>query len=125
MLFLRRHRFGLLFVVLLIFCSGMVVRQFRVNQSKHVELRDSFILLYNKGYKEEPEVLYQRLLRDLETLSDKALMNDYARTLTIVEPAAQKPDNLIWRYHLTVGNEIEKRSPNLLQHGAKIADEEK
>ena len=125
MRFRRRIRFSLLFLGLLIFCSAMVVRQFMANQSKHVELREAFILLYSKGYRPDAERLYRRLLRDLESLPNKTLMEDYQRTLLLVEPMSQQPDNLIWRYHWTVSNELEKRSESTLLRARKLAEEEK
>src|SRR2546427_7979088 len=96
--FFRGNRFALIFFLLLIFCSAMVVRQFMANQSKHVELREAFILLYSKGYAPEAQRLYRRLLRDLEGLPNKTLMDDYQRTLLLADPMTQHPDNLIWRY---------------------------
>ena len=125
MRFFRGHRFALIFFVLLIFCSAMVVRQFMVNQSRHVDLRESFILLYSKGYREKAERLYKRLLRELDVLPNKALMDDYQRTLMLVDPATQQEDNFIWRYHWTVSNELEKRSESTLQRALKMAEEEK
>ena len=124
MRFFRGNRFTLIFFVLLIFCSAMVVRQFMANQSRHVELREYFILLYSKGYKPEAERLFKRLMRELEGLPNKALMDDYQRTLMLVDPATQQPDNLIWRYHWTVSNELEKRSEGTLQRALKMAEEE-
>ena len=97
MQFLRRNRFALVFLVLVIFCSAMVVRQFMANQSKHVELREAFILLFSRGYRPEAERLYKRLLRDLEQLPDKTLMDDYQRTLLLVDPITKQEGNLIWR----------------------------
>ena len=121
----RGNRFALVFFVLLIFCSAMVVRQFMANQSRHVELREYFILLYSKGYKPEAERLFKRLMRELNVLPNKALMDDYQRTLMLVDdPARQQPDNLIWRYHWTVSNELEKRSEGTLQRALKMAEEE-
>jgi len=120
----RGNRFALIFFVLLIFCSAMVVRQFMANQSKHVELREYFILLYSKGYKPQAERLYKRLMRELESLPNKALMDDYQRTLMLVDPATQQPDNLIWKYHWTVSKELEKRSEGTLQRALKMAEEE-
>ena len=125
MRFFRGNRFALIFFVLLIFCSAMVVRQFMVNQSRHVELREYFILLCSKEYPEKAERLYKRLLRELEGLPNKALMDDYQRTFMLVYPATQQPDNLIWRYHWTVSNELEKRSEGTLQRALKMAEEEK
>jgi len=121
----RGNRFALIFFVLLIFCSAMVVRQFMANQSKHVELREAFILLFSRGYRPEAERLYKRLLRDLEQLPDKTLMDDYQRTLLLVDPITKQEGNLIWRYHWTVSNELEKRSESTLLRAKKLADEEK
>ena len=124
---LRGNRFALIFFVLLIFCSAMVVRQFMANQSRHVELREAFILLYYKGYKPEAERLFKRLLRELDVLPNKALMEDYQRTLMLVseklDPATQQMENLIWRYHWTVSNELEKRSESTLLRARKLAEE--
>src|SRR6185436_20939477 len=53
MRFFRRYRYFLIFSVLLLACSVMVVRQFVLNQSRHVELREAFILLHAKGYTNE------------------------------------------------------------------------
>ncbi len=122
---LRRNRFSLVFLALVIFCSAMVVRQFMANQSKHLELREAFILLYSKGYRPEAERLYKRLLRDLEAIPNKTLMDDYQRTLLLVDPMTQQPDNLIWRYHWTVSKELEKRSESTLLRARKLAEDEK
>lgn len=124
MRFFRGNRFALIFFVLLIFCSAMVVRQFMVNQSRHVELREYFILLYSKGYRQQAERLYTRLMRELEDLPNKALMDDYQRTLVLVDPAKQDPENFILKYHWTVSKELEKRSEGTLQRALKMAGEE-
>jgi len=122
--FFRGNRFALIFFVLLIFCSAMVVRQFMANQSRHVELREYFILLHSKGYRQQAERLFKRLMRELETLPNKALMDDYQRTLMLVDPAKQDQDNFIWKYHWTVSRELEKRSEGTLQRALKMAGEE-
>jgi hypothetical protein len=125
MRFFRRNRFALAFLALLIFCSAMVVRQFMANQSRHVELREAFILLYSRGYRSEAERLYKRLLSDLEHLPDRAVQEDYDRTLLLVDPMTQQQDNLIWRYHWTVSNELEVRSVSALRRARKLAEEKK
>jgi hypothetical protein len=51
-------------------------------------------------------------------------MDDYQRTLMLVDPAKQDPDNLIWKYHWTVSRELEKRSEGTLQRALKMAEEE-
>jgi hypothetical protein len=123
MRFVRRYRYFLIFAVLLAACSAMVVRQFILNQSRHVELREAFILLHAKGYKNEAQRLFQKLLAELEGLPNSVVMLDYQRTLTLVDPAASQPDNLVWKYHWTVSQELEKRSESTLAKALKLAHE--
>ena len=85
---------------------------------------EAFILLHSRGYKAQAEHLYQRLLNELQALPTKLLVDDFQRTLTLVEPARQQPENLIWAYHWTVSNEMEKRSAGALQKALKLAGEE-
>ena len=135
MQFLRRHRLSLVFLALLIFCSAMVLRQFMANESKHVEVREAFILLYSKGYRPDAERLYKRLLRDLETLPSKVLKEDYRRTVMLVDSTTQQQENLIWKYYATVSNELkhrsestldaEQQSENALMRARKLAEEGK
>lgn len=123
MRFIRRYRHFLIFTVLLFTCSVMVVRQSILNQSQHVELREAFILLNAKGYKNEAQRLFQRLLADLERLPNGVVMQDYQRTLTLVDPAVSQPDNLVWKYHWTVSQELEKRSESTLAKALQLAHE--
>src|SRR5207237_186942 len=73
MRFLREYKFVLSFTAVLTFCSVMVLRQIQINQTRHFEVREAFILLYTRGYKVEAQRLYNRLLRDLESFSNQAL----------------------------------------------------
>ena len=117
----RQYRLYLLFIGFLIFCSVMVLRQINLNQTKHLELREAFILLNSRGYQPEAERLYQKLLIEMERLPDKLLFEDFQRTLTLVDPSRQEPENLLWQYHWTVSNELEKRSESNLQRALKLA----
>ncbi len=121
--YFRRNRFILSFLALLVFCSVMVIRQYRLNQARHVELREAFILLYTKGYKKEAERIYQRLLEDIHRLPDQRLMDDFQRTLLLVDPTSDQPDNLIWKYHWTVSKQLESRSESTLKRALKLAGE--
>ena len=112
----------LVFSGVLVFCLAMVARQIHLNQARHVELREAFILLQSRGYKVQAEHLYQRLIQDLQNLPDSYLLEDFQRTLTLVEPARQQPDNLIWAYHWTVSNELERRSAATLKSALKMAE---
>ena len=59
--FLRQHKFTLLFLGVLAFCSVMVIRQLRLRPGKHVELREAMILMQTGGYTNEASRLLLRL----------------------------------------------------------------
>lgn len=124
MRFLLECKFALLFAAVLTFCSVMVLRQAKVNQSAHAELREAFIILHSRGYTNQAQRLYNRLLRNLEEIGNKELRDDFQRTLTLVDPAIQQPQNLVWKYHWTVSNELEKRSEGSLARALKLAERE-
>ena len=111
------------FVGFLLVCSVLVIRQFAVNETRHVELREALILLYSKGYWVEADRLYQRLLGEVKRLSNPMLLDDYQRTLTLIDPMNDQPTNLIWQYHWTISNELEKRSESSLERALKMARE--
>jgi len=125
MRFLRQYRFIVLFFLLLIFCSVMVLRQINAKQSKHVEMREAFIILHTRGYTNEARRLYQKLLLEKPKLSDKQLLDDFQRTLLLIDPdpQTQQTNNLIWNYHWTVSNELDRRSESTLMRARKLADE--
>ena len=72
-------------------CSVMVVRQTEIKQKAHTEVREAFILLHSRGYKEEAQRLYNRLLRDMPDYTNKELLDDFQRTLILVDPSTQRP----------------------------------
>ena len=123
MRFVRQYRSVLIFALFLVFSSVMVIRQINANQARHVELRESFILLQTRGYGPEAERLYRRLLKEMDSLPTRYLLDDFQRTLTLVDPATKHPDNLLWVYHWTVSNEMEKRSEASLKRARKLAEE--
>lgn len=119
----RKYGSLVLFVVFFVGCSILVIRQFAANESRHVELREAFILLQSKGYQREAAQLYQRLLNEVGELSNTLMWNDYQRTLTLIDPAGAETNNLIWQYHWTISNELEKRSESNLEKALKMARE--
>jgi hypothetical protein len=123
MSFVQQYKFILLFLVLLVFCSVMVIRQLRANDTKHEEVREAFILLHTKGYTNQAQKLYHRLLLDFHRLPDKILLDDFYRTLLLVDPYTHQPSNLVWNYHWTVSRELEHRSESTLMRALKLADE--
>ena len=80
-------------------------------------------MLHTRGYTNQSHRLYERLLRDGPTLSSQALMDDFQRTLLLVDPTARQPENLIWTYHWYISNELEKRSQDTLRRALKLAEE--
>jgi hypothetical protein len=121
MRFLLEFKFALIFAAVLTFCSVMVLRQVHGNQTKHVEVREAFIVLHSRGYREEAQRLYNRLLRDMQDFTNTELIDDFQRTLMLVDPATQQTTNLIWKYHWTVSNELERREASILKRAHEIA----
>ena len=101
----------------------MVLRQFNTNHKRHNELREAFILLHSKGYTNQADRLYYRLLVEIERVPHRVLFDDFQRTMMLVEPGVPQPRNLIWKYHWTVSNELEKRSPKAFARALKLAEE--
>ena len=124
MIFARRYRELLLAVVVITTCGVMVVKQTLWNESRHVELREALILLHNRGYEEESKKLYEKLLESMSNISDQQLLDDFQRTLTLVDPYTASPDNPIWNYHWTVSNKLEKRAENTLSRALELANED-
>lgn len=127
MRFLREHRFSAIFIVVLIFCSVMVIRQLGSNQSRrddrHVELREALILLHSLGYTNEADHIYQKLWPEAAKLGNKVLMEDFQRTRVLVDPTARQPENPVWQYHWVVSKELELRSESTLVRARKLAAE--
>jgi hypothetical protein len=121
--FLRQHKFVLSFLLLLVFCSIMVIRQLDARKSRHIELREAMILLQTGGYTNESDRLYLRLLTDLDRLSNRELIEDWQRTVILVDPGTHQPSNAVWRYYWTVRKEMERRGEDTIQRARKLAEE--
>jgi hypothetical protein len=119
----RRHQFLLSFLILLIFCSVMVIRGIQARRAKHVERREALILLYTRGYQSESKLLYERMLQEIPKLGPPELFDDFQRTLLLINPRVDDTNNLIWLYHWTVSNELEKRAQSTLERARKLANE--
>ena len=122
---MRQYQFVWSFLLLLVFCSVMVVRQFHANQARHFELREAFILLHSRGYTNQAQRLYTRLLAEMDKVPNQVLYDDFQRTMMVVDPTISQTNNLIWVYHWTVSNELEKRSEQTLVRALKLAEEQK
>jgi hypothetical protein len=122
---LRSYHFIALFLATLVFCSVMVIRQMHANQSRHVKLREAFILLHTRGYTNEAQLLYRRLLEDADALSDTDLLDDFQRTMMVVDPSISATQNLIYNYHWYISGELDRRSTEALRSALELAEEER
>jgi hypothetical protein len=114
MRFLRRHQYLLCFLSVLVFACVMVLRQFMANQTAHVELREDFLLLHERGDAKACDALYEQLIRSLARLDEKSLVDDLQRTMPLVEGKTPDKANPVWKYYVSVKNELRKRSEKRL-----------
>jgi len=101
----------------------MVVRQFIANQSAHIDRREDFILLHDRGENKACAWLYQRLIQELPRLSDRTLMEDVVRTSLLVDPKKPDLENLVWKYYVSVNREFQRRAESRLSRA--IAEAQK
>jgi hypothetical protein len=118
----RHYRFFWTFVAMLVFCSFMVDRQFRVNQARHNDVREAFILLHAKGYTNQAHRLFQRLLAGVNDAPDHVLLDDFQRTMMLVDVGTEQKTNLVWQYHWTVSNELDRRSARAFARALHLAE---
>jgi len=122
--FLRRNRYALLLVSVLLFSSVMVVRQYVANQSAHAQAVEDFLLLHERGEAKPCEHLYQVLVQRLPDLDDRDLVQDLQRTAMVVDAKVPQLDNLVWKYHVGVKNELKHRSEKRLEAADQSAVKE-
>ena len=123
MRFLRRNQYLLCFLGVLVLSCVMVLWQFMANQSAHVQRREDFILLHDRAEKKACERLYQLLIQELPDLSDRSLVDDLERTSLLVDPKTPDLDNLVWKYYVSVKNELQKRAERRVERALKEAGE--
>ena len=106
----RRERTLLLVIAAVLFLAAILsIRQVVENQSRHAEMREAFILSFEKGHTADAQRLYDRLKYDLPEEPTRHLINDLERTATIAPTNESPSSNLLVRYHLSLKHEIEKR----------------
>ena len=116
MRFLRRYQYLLCFLGVLVLACVLVLRQFMANQSAHVELREDFLLLHERGEAKASDALYQQLIQELAGLDEKGLVDDLQRTRLLIDPKAPDKEDLVWKYYVSVKNELQRRSEKRLAH---------
>jgi hypothetical protein len=124
MRFLRRHQFLLCFLAVLVFSCIMVTRQFLANQTAHVEMREDFILLLDRGDSKRAERVYQMLIQALPGQNEKNLVEDLQRTSLLVNTNTPDSNLLLWKYHVSVKNELQRRAEQRLSRAVERADKQ-
>ena len=119
MRFVRHNKFFLVFLASLVLCSVLVIRQYLVNQWEHVDLREDFILLHDQGQARGAERLYQMLIQELPQLPDRALIADQQRLTVLFLPQKPPPEDLLWKYYVSVQNELQRRTDERLARALK------
>ena len=114
MQFLRRNRSALLTVAVLILSAVLTVQQFLAGQSAHTQQVEDFLRLHERGEAKACDHLYQVLVQQLPHLSDRALVQDLQRTAMFVDLKAPQLENLVWKYHVSLNNELKQRSEKRL-----------
>jgi hypothetical protein len=122
MRFLHRYQYLLCFLAVLVLGCVLVLRQHIANQSAHLELREDFILLREKGEAGACDGLYQQLVQELAGLDEKSLVDDLQRTSLLVDPKTPDVANPVWKYHVSVKKELQKRSEQRLARILSRAD---
>lgn len=110
MRFLRKYKFLLLFLAVLVCCDVLVLRQFRARDVAHVQQREDFLLLHERGETQAEQQVYVTLVGELPELSDRLLAEDLQRAAMVVEPNKAEPNNLVWKFYVTANNELRKRA---------------
>ena len=93
---------------MLAFCS-VIIHQVRVNETKRVEVQEAFIVLQTRGYQEEAQRLYNRLLRGFPTDAN------------VGRPGHPADDQSYMEISLDVSNELERRQASVITRAHEIA----
>jgi hypothetical protein len=113
--FVYRQRWLLCFVAVLVLSSVMVVKQFLANFSAHIQRREDFLLLYERGQAKSCQQMYERLIAELQDLNERALVEDLQRTALVVDPKSPDLDSPVWKYYTSVKKELQSRAERRLQ----------
>ena len=124
MQFLQRNRYALLTVAVLILASVLVVRQRLANLSLHTQRVEDFLLLYDRNQTKACEHLYQLLIQQLPYVGDRELVQDLQRTAMIIDPQSPQPESLVWKYQVSVRNELKRRSERRVRAALEQAAKE-
>lgn len=115
MRFLRQYQYTLCFLAVAVFSLIMVFREMMASQSSHVQRREEFLVLQERGQADAADHLYQRLIQEFPELSDGNLADDLQRTALAFDTKTNNTENLVWKYHVSVRNELRHRAEHRLK----------
>jgi hypothetical protein len=119
---LRRYGHILLFFAVVLLACVMVLHQFLANENSHVQQREDFIALHERGDTKLAGHHYQLLIRALPKLTDDALWRDVQRTAMIVDTKVSQPESFVWKYHVSVNNELRQRTTKRIERMLESAE---
>jgi hypothetical protein len=119
--FLRRQRYSLMFLAALTLCVLLILHQTLANESAHVQMREDFILLHGQGQDQPAQHLYQSLIQQLPTLSDRSLIDDFQRMVILDLEEKQTPASLLLKYKGAVARVLERRTEERVAQALKRA----
>jgi hypothetical protein len=117
MRFIIRNQYLLLTLAVSILALLLVQRQFAEQKRAHVERREDFLVLHERGQSKPTEHLYQLLIQDLPHMNLSSLVDDLERTAFVLQKATN-PEDLVSKYHISVRNELNRRADKRLPQAA-------
>ncbi len=108
--FLRWNRYALLTMGVIFLASALVVREYVNAQSAHTSQVEDFLVLHEHGGNQASEHAYQVLIQQLPRINDRWLVEDLERTAMLFPSNPPPVESLVWKYHLSVRNELRHRS---------------
>ncbi len=117
MRFLIRNQYLLLTLAIFMLALVLVQREFAKQQTAHVERRENFLVLHERGQSKPTEHLYQVLIQDLPHLTLSSLVDDLLRMASVLQKDTN-PEDLVSKYHVSVRNELNRRAEQRLPSAA-------
>src|SRR6266704_6081406 len=115
MQFVQRNRYSLLTLAVLFLSAVLAVRQQTLDSSSHARQVEDFLLLHDRNETKACEHIYQVLIQQLPHLAERDLVLDLERTSMVVDPKSPQLQNLVWKYYVSLNNELRHRSEKRLQ----------
>src|SRR5215204_2059056 len=117
MRFLIRNQYLLLTLAVFMLALVLVQREFARQQTAHIERRENFLVLHERGQSKPTEHLYQVLIQDLPHLTLSSLVDDLQRMASVLQKETN-PEDLVSKYHVSVRNELNRRAEQRLPSAA-------